>query len=198
MSTIALASGNTYKMDEVRRILDDMSVEIKSADELGVLEVLREDGTTFEENALQKARAVYKATGLPTIADDSGIELYFLNHRPGVYSARYAGEGASDEENNKKLLKELGPLSFRRRTARYRCAIAFVAEGIEEVVTGDCRGMILEQPRGTNGFGYDPLFKPDGYSLTFGELDPSIKHRISHRAKALEKIKPVLRNYLVK
>jgi XTP/dITP diphosphohydrolase len=198
MSTIALASGNTYKVDEVRRILDDTSVTIKTADELGVLDVLREDGTTFEENALQKARAVYQATGLPTIADDSGIELYFLNHRPGVYSARYAGEGASDEENNKKLLKELGPLSLRRRTARYRCAIAFVAEGIEEVVTGECRGLILEHPRGTNGFGYDPLFKPDGYTLTFGELDPSVKHRISHRAKALEKIKPVLKNYLVR
>jgi non-canonical purine NTP pyrophosphatase (RdgB/HAM1 family) len=195
MPTLVLATGNEHKVREIKQILSDPSIEIKTAKDLGVEDKLREDGNTFEENALQKAHAVHEATGLPTLADDSGLEVYFLNHRPGVLSARYAGDNAGDEENNKKLLKELGPLSFRRRTARFRCIMAFVADGVEEFVSGECRGIILEQLRGTNGFGYDPLFKPDGYDKTFGEMEPEEKQTISHRSRALQKMKPVLENY---
>ncbi len=195
MPTLVLATANEHKVKEIKQLLNDPSIEIKMARELGIEERLREDGKTFEENALQKARAIYEATGEPTLADDSGLEVFFLNHRPGVRSARYAGENATDEENNKKLLKELGPLSFRRRTARFRCVMAFVADGIEEVVSGECRGIIIEQQRGTNGFGYDPLFKPDGYDKTFGEMEADEKHKISHRSRALQKIKPVLEGY---
>jgi XTP/dITP diphosphohydrolase len=197
MPTIILATANEHKIKEIREILNDPSIEIKTARELGMADKLREDGNTFEENALQKARAIYEATGQPALADDSGLEAYFLNHRPGVLSARYAGENATDEENNKKLLKELGPLSFRRRTAKFRCVMAFVAKGIEEIVSGECKGIILEQPHGTNGFGYDPLFKPDGYDKTFGEMAPEEKHKISHRSRALQKMKPVLESYFV-
>lgn len=195
MPILILATANEHKVKEIKRILNDPSIEIKTAKELGVEGKLHEDGKTFEENALQKARAVYESTGHPVLADDSGLEVFFLNHRPGVYSARYAGENATDEDNNKKLLKELGPLSFRRRTARFKCVMAFVAKEVEETVQGVCRGIILEQPRGSNGFGYDPLFKPDGYDKTFGEMEAGEKHSISHRSRALQKMKPVLEGY---
>lgn len=198
MSLLVLATANENKVKEIRYVLNDPPLEIKTARELGLEDRLREDGSTFEENALQKARAIHEATGLPALADDSGLEVSFLNHRPGVYSARYAGEGATDEENNKKLLKELGALPFRRRTARFRCVIAFVANGVEETVSGECRGIILESPRGDKGFGYDPLFKPDGSDKTFGEMDPEEKHRMSHRSRALQKIRPILEAYFAR
>jgi XTP/dITP diphosphohydrolase len=196
MHTIVIATGNENKHREIKELLNDPEVEFKSAAELNLLGHLKEDGNTFEENALQKARAIHNATGLPVIADDSGLEVFFLNHRPGVRSARYAGENATDEENNKKLLNELGALSQRRRTARFRSVIAFVADGIEEVAVGDCHGNVLEKPRGTGGFGYDPLFKPNGYDETFAEMTPEQKNIISHRAKSLQKIKPVILNWL--
>jgi XTP/dITP diphosphohydrolase len=196
MQTIVIATGNENKVHEIRRLLNDPSLEFKSAAELGLLEHLKEDGSTFRDNALQKARAIHKAANLPTIADDSGVEVYFLNHRPGVRSARYAGEQATDEENNNKLLRELGPLSQRRRNARFRSVIAFVADGIEEIAVGDCYGRILEKPRGSGGFGYDPLFKPNGWDKTYAEMTPDEKNTVSHRAKALQKIKPVILNRL--
>jgi XTP/dITP diphosphohydrolase len=195
MATLVLATDNQHKVREIRHILVDQSIDLKTARELGVENVLREDGDTFEANALQKAREVYGATGLPTLADDSGLEVFFLNHRPGVRSARYAGENATDEQNNKKLLGELGALSFRRRTARFRSVIAFVADDMEETVSGECRGTVIEHPRGVNGFGYDPLFIPDGYKRTYAELSDEEKHAISHRARSLARIKPILQNY---
>ncbi len=195
MHTLILATANVHKVKEIKQLLTDSSIEIQTASQAGVEDILREDGNTFEDNALQKAREIHKATGKPALADDSGLEVFFLNHRPGVLSARYAGDNATDEENNHKLLKELGPLSFRRRTAKFRCVMAFVAGGIEEIVEGECRGIILEQPRGQNGFGYDPLFKPDGYDKTFGEMEADEKQKISHRARALQKMKPLLEGY---
>ncbi len=195
MHTLILATANVHKVKEIKQLLTDSSIEIQTASQAGVEDILREDGNTFEDNALQKAREIHKATGKPALADDSGLEVFFLNHRPGVLSARYAGDNATDEENNHKLLKELGPLSFRRRTAKFRCVVAFVAGGIEEIVEGECRGIILEQPRGQNGFGYDPLFKPDGYDKTFGEMEADEKQKISHRARALQKMKPLLEGY---
>jgi XTP/dITP diphosphohydrolase len=197
MQTLVLATANEHKIKEIREILNNPSLEIKSALDLHVSDQLIEDGKTFEDNALQKARAIFNITRTPTLADDSGLEVFFLNHRPGVMSARYAGEHATDEENNRKLLRELGPLSFRRRTARFRCVLAFVAQGVEEIVSGECRGFILEQPHGTNGFGYDPLFKPYRYEKTFGEMEPAEKHKISHRSRALQKVKPLLEGYFI-
>ncbi len=195
MPKIAIATGNENKIREINELLNDLQIDLVSARELNLLGNLREDGSTFEDNALQKAREIHRASGLPALADDSGLEVFFLNHRPGVRSARYAGEQATDEENNKKLLRELGPLSHRRRTARFRCVIAFVDRETEITTMGDCRGYVLEFPKGKGGFGYDPLFRPAESDKTFAEMTDAEKHLISHRARAVLKMKPLLREY---
>ena len=144
-----------------------------------------EDAETFEGNALKKARELCAASGLWTLADDSGLEVAALNNAPGVYSARYAGEPCSYPANNAKLLRELAGVTERR--ARFRCVIALCApDGREWTVEGSCPGHIIHELRGVNGFGYDPLFVPDGYEQTFAELDGTVKNRISHRGAALK------------
>lgn len=189
-----LATRNRDKVREIKSVLGglcDRGLEIHTLDEHPALYARlqwAEDGATFEENALKKARAVYQATGLPTLADDSGLEVFYLNNRPGVYSSRYAGEGCTYEDNIRKLLWEMRGVPQRRRGARFRCVVAFVDGAFEKVVEGVVEGTIAEEPRGTNGFGYDPLFVPLGYQQTFAELPPEIKNQISHRAKALAEI----------
>ena len=154
---------------------------------------LREDGATFQENSLQKAREGHVHTKLPALADDSGLEVFYLNGRPGVVSARYAGEGTTDERNNKKLLGEMLGVPPRRRKAQFRAVITLVRGNSAEVAEGICPGVLAESPRGTNGFGYDPIFIPDGFSRTYAELTAEEKNRISHRAKALSKMKEILK-----
>jgi XTP/dITP diphosphohydrolase len=154
---------------------------------------LREDGTTFEANAFQKARTVYHHTKLLALADDSGLEVFYLNGRPGVFSARYAGEEATDEMNNQKLLTEMRAVAPRRRGAQFRSILALVGDGVEEMTEGICTGMLGETPHGTNGFGYDPIFIPAGFSKTYAELTAEEKNFISHRARSLAKMKEVLK-----
>jgi XTP/dITP diphosphohydrolase len=146
---------------------------------------------------LKKAREVFLLTGLPSLGDDTGLEVGYLNGRPGVYSSRYAGPGASYADNCKKLLKELRGVPLRRRTAKFRCILAFIpSEHVREMVQGIVRGTIAEEPRGSNGFGYDPLFVPEGFRRTFAELDTAEKNVISHRGKAIEEFKKILPKYL--
>jgi XTP/dITP diphosphohydrolase len=154
-----------------------------------------EDRDTFAGNARKKATEIAAVAGVTCLADDSGLEVDALGGRPGVHSARYAGEGATDARNNEKLLEELREVPEADRKARFRCAIVVVAADGRELAAADgaCDGQIGYEPRGTHGFGYDPLFIPDGYTETMAELDPETKNEISHRAEAAAKLVPLLR-----
>lgn len=192
--TIVVATGNQHKLVEIGKIFQGFDVEIKSMKDVGLgqLEII-EDGTTFEENALIKARVVMKRTGFLTIADDSGLEVDALNNQPGIYSARFSGEGATDEKNNEKLLALMAQIQEKERTGRFVCAMAAAyPNGKEVVVRGECHGLIGTEPKGSNGFGYDPLFFVPSLGLTFAELSQEEKNKISHRAKALEKLMTAL------
>jgi len=182
-----IATRNTHKLEEIRQIFTLPGLVLLAADEVaGLPEEVVEDADTFEGNALKKARELCAASGLWTLADDSGLEVVALDHAPGVLSARYAGEPCSTPANNAKLLCELAGVADRR--ARFRCAIALCApDGREWVVDGRCEGSILEASRGDNGFGYDPLFVPEGHVQTFAELDSETKNALSHRGNALRR-----------
>ena len=184
---LLVATRNRHKLDEIRQIFALPGLTLLAADEVpGLPEEVVEDADTFEGNALKKARELCAASGLWTLADDSGLEVGALNNAPGVYSARYAGEPCSYPANNAKLLREMAGVADRR--ARFRCAIALCApDGREWTVDGSCPGRIIGEPRGAHGFGYDPLFVPDGYEQTFAELDGAVKNRISHRGVALRR-----------
>jgi XTP/dITP diphosphohydrolase len=192
MTRILLATRNRHKIEEIKTILSDLPIQVSTLNDFPNVPRLKEEGTTFQENSLQKARTVYEHTKIPTLADDSGLEVFFLNGRPGVISARYAGEGATDEENNKKLLNQMLGVAPRRRHAQFRAVLTLLGDGVLETTEGLCPGMLAETPRGTNGFGYDPIFLPDGFSRTYAELTAAEKNTISHRAKALEKMKEIL------
>ena len=179
-----LATGNKHKVREMRELLPGLDLQPLPA---GV-EMPPEDGDSFVANALIKARAIHAATGEPVIADDSGIAAEALGGDPGIYSARYAGEGASDEVNLAKLLREVGAVAGSRRAA-YVCAIALIdADGSEHVFEGECEGTLLEEGRGEGGFGYDPAFVPDDTGpedeRTYSEMSDAEKHAISHRGRA--------------
>ncbi len=189
---IVLASNNPDKVKEVKEILGPLGIEIFSLKDLGIKIEIEEDQPTFEGNARKKARTVFELTGLPTIADDSGLMVEALDGAPGVYSSRYAGEEHNYEKNNQKLLQELKNKPEPHR-AKFVCFINYMTETEDEIFIGETSGEILKEPRGTNGFGYDPLFKPDGFDKSYAELPSEIKNKISHRYKALVKF----RNYLV-
>jgi XTP/dITP diphosphohydrolase len=192
---VVLATRNAQKLAELRRIVAPEAPDVQV---LGLADVAAypepaETERTFEGNALLKARACVAATGLPALADDSGLAVDVLNQMPGVRSARWAGPGASDQENNALLLRQLADVPAAERTARFVCAMALaLPDGSEHVCIGDMRGRIAVSPAGHNGFGYDPLFVADGYAMTNGELEPSVKDAISHRGRALRAILPVL------
>ena len=192
--TVVIATRNRGKLRELIPLLAGLDLELKTIDELAPAAELREDGVTFEENALAKARQAAHATGLPAIADDSGLEVDALEGAPGVYSARYAGPGADDARNNAKLLDALRGVPAARRAARFRCVATFVdpARGIELVRDGACAGEILEAPRGTDGFGYDPLFLVPAIGRTMAELPLDEKNRLSHRAAAFRALAAAL------
>ena len=154
---------------------------------------MQETGRTFEENAVLKAETISRITGEAVLADDSGLEVEYLDGRPGVYSARFAGEGATDEENNALLLKLMDGVPSAERKARFVCVMALAVPGEKTVtVTGTCEGLLADAPRGHNGFGYDPLFIYEAEGKTFGEMDLETKSRISHRGRALQKMKEVI------
>lgn len=199
--TLVFATRNQGKVIELRQLLADLDAQVLSLADLDtpVPEVI-EDGDTFEANAAKKAMCVSRATGLPALADDSGLEVDALGGAPGVHSARYAGERASDRENNEKLLIALQGVPAERRTARFRSclALADTAGSLgERVVTaaGVCEGCILEAPRGTGGFGYDPLFYVPDLQATFAELGVGTKNQRSHRARAMRAMKLHLIQY---
>ncbi len=197
MIRIVVATRNKGKLKEISVLMSGLPIEMLSAFDFPELPEVDEDGETLEENALKKARALFSATRLPALADDSGLEVHALNMRPGVLSARYAGENVSYEANNEKLLLELRDVPAGRRRAQFRCVAAFVAEGLERTTTGICPGRIIDAPRGEGGFGYDPLFVPDGYDETFAQLPLGTKNTISHRAKAFGMMKTFLGGYLI-
>jgi XTP/dITP diphosphohydrolase len=187
---LVIATRNAHKLEEIHDIFDFQNLEVLSAFDFPDVPDVVEDGETLEENAKKKAVEIALATGSWALADDSGLEVDALNGAPGVYSARYAGEHCSYGDNNAKLLEELA--GKKDRTARFRTVIALSDPGGSvQTVSGECTGTIIEEQRGANGFGYDPLFIPDGYSQTFAELPIEVKNRISHRANALHKAQGV-------
>lgn len=194
MITMIAASSNAHKIKEIQSIMSKFGVKVVSRKEAGVPEFeIEEDGETFEENSLKKAEAIMKATGKLTVADDSGLMVDYLGGAPGVYSARFAGEECDDEKNNEKLLKHLEGLSAEDRKAKFVSVITLMfPDGNTIVARGECPGRIIETPTGENGFGYDPLFVPDGLSKTFAQLSDEEKNSISHRARALEKLEEIL------
>ena len=186
MKRLLIATRNAHKLAEIRTILDLPDFEIIGADEIDGLPEVEEDADTFEGNALKKARTLRDASGLWTLADDSGLEVDALGGAPGVYSARYAGEPTDSAANNRKLLRELADKTDR--TARFRCVIALAApDGREWTVDGRCEGHIALAPSGAEGFGYDPLFIPEGHAISFAEMSGAEKNAISHRGRALAK-----------
>jgi XTP/dITP diphosphohydrolase len=196
---VVVATGNAHKLAEIERILDGLDVELVAMSELGVPSPV-EDGDTFEANALIKARACAEATGLPAIADDSGLEVDALGGAPGVHSARYAGPGADDVANNAKLVAELTGCPDGERTARFVCAAVVVTPGGREaVVRGTMEGRVVADARGEHGFGYDPHFVSDaaGDGRTNGELTPAEKDAISHRGAAFRALRPEVERLLL-
>ncbi len=194
---LLVATRNRHKLKEIEEILAELKLELRCAADMAGLGDVKEDADSIRDNAIKKAVETAKAAKMLTLADDTGFEVDALNGEPGVKSARYAGEEATYHENNKKLLATLHGLPVEKRTARFRCVVALAdADGLVDTVEGICNGTILEEERGGGGFGYDPLFIPDGQVKTFGELSPDVKNRISHRAKALQKAFAVLSRYL--
>ena len=193
MPSILIATRNRDKAREFQELLSDWPIVIKTLDDFQHVGEIEEDADSLEGNALKKAREAYRATGVPAIADDTGLEVGYLNGAPGVHSARYAGPRATYADNCKKLLREMRGVPPRRRGARFRCVIAFV-QGEEEfrLMEGICRGVITEAPRGKNGFGYDPVFLPTRRRATFGEMTPAEKNAVSHRALAIAELRKML------
>ncbi|MDD6083139.1 MAG: XTP/dITP diphosphatase [Oscillospiraceae bacterium] len=190
---IILASNNKHKLEEIRKITAPLGYEVISQSEAGCNFDVEETGTTFEENAVLKAKAVYEKMKMPVISDDSGLEVDYLNGAPGVYSHRYAGENATDADRCSKLLSELSGVEKEKRTARFVCVICFIDEnGTETVIRGTCEGYIGTEPRGENGFGYDPVFMYGDRS--FAEISAEEKNSVSHRADALRKFSETITN----
>ncbi len=197
MRKLLISTGNKDKIIEIRDEYKDLEYEIVSPDQLGLDLNVEETGSTLEENALLKARAGAEASNLLTLADDTGLEVDALDGRPGIYSARFAGEEATYQDNNQKLLELLRNYPEEERTACFVTIAALVdpATGREETVRGICRGRIISEYRGDNGFGYDPIFYLPEKGRTFAELTTEEKNRISHRANALKKMKKILDNW---
>ena len=193
---VIFATSNAGKMKEVRSILEGLDVEVLSMKEAGVFVDVVEDGSTFEENATIKATAIQKECGEIVLADDSGLEVDFLNKEPGIYSARYMGEDTSYDIKNQNLIDRLAGVPDERRTARFVCAIAAAfPDGSVEITRGTIEGQIGYEEKGENGFGYDPIFYVPEFGKTTAELSEEEKNQVSHRGKALEKMKEELKKY---
>ena len=195
---IIIASGNKGKVKEIREILAGYPCRLTSlTDYWNPLPRIPEEGATFYENAAGKAQWVFSRTGKPALADDSGLEVDFLRGEPGVHSARFAGEGASDPKNVAKLLSLLSSCPEEKRRAKFTCVIVLkIGEKEEITARGECVGRIGFEPQGASGFGYDPVFYPQGFTSTFAQLDAETKNRISHRGKAINDLKEKLHGLL--
>ncbi|MBQ8423539.1 MAG: non-canonical purine NTP diphosphatase [Coprobacter sp.] len=185
MKKLVFATNNAHKLDEVRKILGE-SFEILAMEQIGCHDDIAETALTFEGNALIKARYIKEKYGYDCFADDSGLEITALGGEPGVFSARYAGEAHNSEKNMEKVLTQLQGID--NRSARFRTVIALVADGEEHIFEGEIAGRIIDERRGKGGFGYDPIFVPEGSELTFAEMGDEMKNSISHRARAMKKL----------
>ena len=193
MKELVIATRNAGKLKEIRRLLEGAVDVIYSLADFPYLPPVIEDGETFEENALKKARVTALQIAKTVIADDSGLSVDALGGRPGIHSARFAGEAAGDEENNRKLLAELAGIPAEQRSASFHCVIALcLPDGTCRTFSGNLKGTVLAEPKGSCGFGYDPLFFLPEYNNTLAELPPDLKNRISHRGKAFAKLKAYL------
>jgi XTP/dITP diphosphohydrolase len=181
---IVFATGNSNKLKEIKAAIN--RYKIISLKELGFTEEIPETGTTLKENAIQKARYVYDKTGLNCFSDDTGLEIEALNYRPGVYSAMYAGADCNADNNMRKVLSELE--TFQNRKAKFKTVIALILNGKEYFFEGAVNGNILEEKTGSGGFGYDPIFKPEGHKETFAQMSIGLKNKISHRGLAVQKL----------
>lgn len=190
MKTLVFATNNAHKLEEVRAILGN-DFQIANLKEIGCHDDIPETADTLEGNAMQKAQYIKDKFGMDCFADDTGLEVEALNNAPGVFSARYAGPGHDSEANMKKLLHEME--GKENRKARFRTVIALLLDGKEYTFEGIVKGNIIEEKRGDSGFGYDPIFVPEGYDLTFAELGNDIKNKISHRAEAVKKLSAFLK-----
>jgi XTP/dITP diphosphohydrolase len=195
---IVLASGNKGKLSEFNQVLGELGVEVLPQSEFNVPDA-EETGLSFVENAILKARHACQLTGLPSLADDSGLEVDALKGAPGIYSARFAGAGASDAENNTRLLRLLEGKSPEERSARFRCVLVFMRHAEDPtplICQGTWEGQILSHPQGENGFGYDPLFLVPGLDIASAQLPSEQKNRISHRGQAVQQLIKMIPNYL--
>ncbi len=192
---VVLATRNRGKVAELRELLEGLGIELPSLEHFPNVPEVEEDGETFETNARKKAGVVARCTGLPALADDSGLEVDTLNGAPGVRSARFSGDHATYTENNEKLLRMMKEVPWEKRTARFRCALALAfpdGDGTVQTLEGTCEGRITEQSKGENGFGYDPLFFVPELGKTFAQISRSEKGKISHRGRALKQLKQLL------
>ena len=195
---IVLATRNKKKVEEIKRIVAGMPISLYTLNDFPGCPEVEEDGKTFEENAVKKAKAVSDYTNMPALADDSGLEVYALDGAPGVLSARYAGENTDDRKNLEKLLNEMRLVPDGKRGARFACCIALVfPDGMAETFTGYSEGSIGREPKGSNGFGYDPVFYPAGCKKTFAEMADAEKDSLSHRGAALKKLHEYLTTPLI-
>ena len=193
MDKIVFATANEGKVKEIKEILKDFPIEVVSMKEMGITADIEEDGTTFEDNSLIKARALSKLTGLPALADDSGLEVDYLNGEPGIYSARYLGRDTDYDYKNNYIINKLSDAKEGERSARFVCVISLVLpDGREFVERGVVEGLIGYEQKGENGFGYDPIFYLPEYGKTSAELSPEEKNKISHRGKALSAMKKLI------
>lgn len=195
---LVLSTDNIHKVNEIKYILRNLPIKVLSKKDVGLEKIeIEEDGTTLEENAIKKAKGISKEIEGIIVADDTGLFVDYLGGKPGIYSSRYSGEEGSYKKNNEKLLRELEGVPLEKRTAYFETIIAIITEEKKvKIVTGRCNGKIGFEPKGDKGFGYDPLFIVDGYGKTFAQLGDDIKNNISHRAKALEKLKDELERQL--
>lgn len=199
MKKLLVATNNPGKVQEYADLFVGLPVTLTFPAQEGLSLAVDESGETFAENAILKARAYARASGLLTLADDSGLEVDALDGAPGIRSARYAGEGTSDEDRYRLLLRNLADVPAEKRTARFRCVVAIVTpEGEAYTTEGCCEGAIGFEPRGRHGFGYDPVFYVAGHGQTMAELLPQTKNQISHRARAAQAARPVLQQLLTK
>ncbi len=194
---LVLATRNPHKVREISEILSGTGLTVLSFQDFPDLPEVEEDGETLEENAVKKAATIAAVTGLPSLADDTGLEVDALDGAPGVVSARYAGAGATYDDNNRKLLAALAGVPPSRRRASFRCVVALAVPGEPiRCVEGRTDGVILEEPRGQGGFGYDPVFLPDGYDRTYAEMGAREKNAVSHRGKAVRAAAELVREAL--
>ena len=184
LKKIVFVTGNPNKLKEIKSAIN--SFEIVGLKDLGITEELPETSTTLKENALQKTKYVYDKTGVNCFSDDTGLEIESLNNRPGVYSAMYAGSDCNAENNMRKVLSELK--TFQNRKAKFKTVIALILNGKEYFFEGEVKGEILKEKKGSDGFGYDPIFKPNGYDETFAQMSIELKNKISHRGLAVKKL----------